>query len=336
VRLFLGWVDVASMKIVVFGAGSLGSLVGGVLAREHAVTLVGRAEHVGAIESTGLRVIAGFDAPADDPLGEAFPVTVHPDATTDGRNLSADLALVTVKAFDTKEAAADLATGSFDTVCSLQNGMGNEAVLGDALDAPVLAGTTTYGAIQRDPGVVECTGLGTVVLGPRDGGTSPEADRVGEAFRAADFDVTVADDMPRRLWEKLAVNAGINAVTALARIRNGSVLEGPANDLARDAARETARVARAHGADLTDREAVEAVESVAEATAANTSSMQQDVLDDRRTEVDAINGYVAGRAAALREGRATTDADAYEITTPVNRTLAALLRAWERGRGLGA
>jgi 2-dehydropantoate 2-reductase len=333
-RLFLTRVDTAGMDIVVFGAGSLGSLFGGLLARDHDVTLVGRKEHVEAIDASGLRVTSAFDTPPEDDLAEVFDFTVTPDATTDGRDLSADLVLVTVKAFDTGEAAADLATGSFDAVLSLQNGMGNEAILADHLDCPVLAGTTTYGAIQGKPGRVECTGLGEVVLGPRRGGTSSTADRVGAAFRTAGFDVAVVEDMPRRLWEKLAVNAGINAVTALARIPNGGVLDGPANELARDAARETARVARGHDVAVSDREAVDAVESVADATAANTSSMQQDVLDGGRTEVDAINGYVAEQAAALREGRATTEADAYEITTPVNRTMATLLRAWERGRDL--
>ncbi|MFQ3294362.1 MAG: 2-dehydropantoate 2-reductase [Halobacteriales archaeon] len=335
-RLFLTPVNSVGMDIVVFGAGSLGSLFGGLLAREHDVTLVGREDHVEAIDSSGLRVTAGFEEPPEADPGEIFDFIVHPPVTTDGRTLSADLAVVTVKAFDTESGADALATGSYDVVCSLQNGMGNEAILADALDSHVLAGTTTYGALQHEPGRVECTGLGEVVLGPYEGGTSPEAERVDTAFSTADVDVTVAEDMPRRLWKKLAVNAGINAVTALARIPNGEVLEGPAHELARDAARETARVARAAGVDLSDREAVTAVESVAKATAANTSSMHQDVNERKRTEVDAINGYVADRAAELREGRATTPADAYEITAPVNRTMASLLRAWESGLDLRA
>ena len=120
----------------------------------------------------------------------------------------------------------------------------------------------------------------------------------------------------------MAVNAGINAVTALARVENGAVLEDPANDVAREAARETAHTARAVGIDLSDDAAVEAVESVAEATAPNTSSMLQDVEGNRRTEVDAINGYVRERARN------------HGLDTPVNRTMADLLRAWEEGRDL--
>jgi 2-dehydropantoate 2-reductase len=298
------------MDVVVFGAGSLGSLIGGVLAREHAVTLVGRDPHVTAVQESGLVVDGALEA------------AVTPDATTDGRDLRADLAVVTVKAFDTREAARQLSTGSFDAALSLSNGLGNEAVLAERLDCAVLAGTATYGAVLREPGRVECTGVGEVTLGPPDGGESPTADRVGEAFDRAGIETTVAADVPHLLWEKLAVNAGINAVTALARVENGAVLSGDANDLARSAARETARVARAEGVEVTAREAVGAVESVAEATADNTSSMLQDVRDGRRTEVDAIHGYVVDRAGERG------------LEAPVNRTLAKLLRALEAGRDL--
>ncbi|UPV75695.1 ketopantoate reductase family protein [Halorussus limi] len=296
------------MDIVVFGAGSLGSLVGGLLAREHAVTLVGRDPHVAAVRESGLRV------------GGQFDFTVRPDATTDGTGLAADLAVVTVKAFDTAAAAEALATGRFDAAISLQNGMGSEETLAASLDCPVLAGTATYGAVRREPGAVDCTGRGEVVLGPREGGTSEAADRAGRAFSTAGVETTVADDMPRRLWEKLAVNAGINATTALARVENGALLDGPASEVAGDAARETARVARAEGVELGDDEAVEAVERVARATAANTSSMQQDVLAGRRTEIESINGHVCARAR--ERGK----------SVPVNRTLTNLLRARERDR----
>ncbi|WP_128476945.1 ketopantoate reductase family protein [Halorussus pelagicus] len=294
------------MDIVVFGAGSLGSLVGGLLAREHAVTLVGRDPHVAAVREDGLRVTGDHE------------FTVRPETTTDGTDLAADLAVVTVKAFDTESAAETLATGRIEAALSLQNGMGNEETLARLLDCPVLAGTATYGAVRGEPGAVECTGRGKVVLGPREGGTSETADRVGSAFSTAGIETSVADDMPYRLWEKLAVNAGINATTALARVENGALLDGPAREVAADAARETARVARADGVELGDDEAVRAVERVADATAANTSSMLADVLAGRRTEVEAINGYVYTRA---RER---------DLSVPVNRTVTNLLRAWKR------
>ena len=297
------------MEILVFGAGSLGSLLGGLLARSHEVTLVGRNPHMRAIEEDGLRLSGHVEA------------TVYPTARLEPPE-SADLAVVCVKSFDTGAAAEALAGCEIDACLSVQNGMGNEAVLADRLGAAILAGTCTYGAVRPAPGAVRCTGVGEVVLGAPSGGASEVADRVGSAFEAASVVTTVADDMPRRLWEKLAVNAGINATTALARIENGGVLGGDAGWVATAAARETADVARHEGVDLSGPTAERAIERVADATAENTSSMLQDVSDGRRTEIDAINGYVVERA------------DDHAVDAPVNRILAGLVRAWEADGGL--
>ena len=131
------------MDVLVFGAGSLGSLVGGLLSEAHDVTLVGRDPHVEAVRTDGLR-ITGVET-----------TTARPAATTDGTDASADLGVVTVKAYDTEAAARTLATGDPGVVCSLQNGMGNEAALASHLDGPVVAGTTTLGARLAGPGRVE-------------------------------------------------------------------------------------------------------------------------------------------------------------------------------------
>jgi 2-dehydropantoate 2-reductase len=294
-------------RVLVVGAGSLGSLVGGLLARRHDVVLVGCDPHVSAVETDGLHVEG------------AVETTVRPEATTTVPGGRFDLAVVTVKAYDTDAAATALADRSVGAVVSLQNGLGNEERLASTLTCPVLAGTCTYGARLVEPGRVACTGLGEVALGARGGGASATADEVGAAFTAAGVETTVAPDMPRRLWTKLAVNAGINAVTALARVPNGALVDGPAAGTAHTAARETARVARGAGVDLPDDRATERLATVAETTATNVSSMRADVEAGDRTEVDAIHGAVVDRA---------------DGSVPVNETLAALVRAWERERGL--
>lgn len=297
------------MEIVVFGAGSLGTLLGGLLATEHQVTLVGRDPHVSAVRDDGLYIDGEFDR------------RVHPDARTDGRDLTADLVVVAVKSFDTEQAAGTLSSGTFDAALSVQNGIGNEAVLEEYLDCPVLAGTATYGARLEAPGRVACTGTGTVTVGAAAGGASPLADDVAVAFDTADIDATAVADMPRRLWQKLAVNAGINPITALSRVQNGVLSGGSTNRLARRAATETARVARAEAIELADERAVDAIEKVIDGTASNRSSMYQDVLAGRRTEIDAINGAVVDRA------------DEHGVDVPVNETLATLVRSWERENG---
>jgi 2-dehydropantoate 2-reductase len=295
------------MEIVVFGAGSLGSLIGGLLARAgQEVILVGREPHISAIRESGLHVEAET----------AF--RVRPEARVNPPT-RADLAVVTVKAFDTA-AAADKLAGVPEVTLSLTNGMGNESALAGRLDGPVLAGTCTYGAVRPAMGVVRCTGMGEVVLGPRDGGSSDAADWVGELL-AEGMTTSVVTDMPRQLWKKLAVNAAINAPTALTRLSNGALLDGPGAEIARTAAREVALLAQAEGIDLSEKAVVEAVERVGEMTAANHSSMLQDIRGNHRTEIDAISGYIADRGQELG------------IETPVNTTLAALLRAWERDQG---
>ncbi len=305
------------MRVTVLGAGSLGSLLGGLLAREHDVTLVGREPHVGTVRERGLRLV---DARDDRGGRSDLDGIVHPVAVREPPG-GADLVLVTTKADDVDGAAADLAAvDPPDAVLPLSNGLGAPDRLASALPAPVsvLAGTCTYGARLREPGVVACTGVGEVALGPRDGGTNEAADRVGAALDAGEVAVVVASDLPRRLWTKLAVNAGINATTALARVENGAIVEGPGREVAADAARETARVARSRGVDLSDERAVERTLAVARTTAGNRSSTLQDVAAGRRTEIEAINGAVVERAG--------------EVRVPVNRTLLALVRTWERGR----
>ncbi|TKX78915.1 ketopantoate reductase family protein [Halorubrum sp. SD626R] len=297
------------MNVLVYGAGALGSLIGGLLARVHDVILVGRDPHMRRIREDGLRIDGAVEA------------RVRPRALTDGTHRSADLALVTTKAYDTDAAARALATGEYDAVCSLQNGLTEERLVA-ALDPTVLAGTASYGARLAEPGRVTCTGIGEVVVGSLAGGPDPLAERVGAAFDEAGIETTVAPDMPRRRYEKLAVNAGINGPSALARLANGATLDGPGGEVAREAAREVARVARADGVDLGEDEAVAAVERVANDTAANRSSMHEDVAAGRRTEVDAIYGAVADRA------------DRFGASAPTCRTIASLIRAWEIGEGV--
>jgi len=299
------------VRILIVGAGSLGSLLGGLLARTHDVTLVGRDPHVSAVQADGLRV-TGVET-----------LTPRPDATTDIGAASADLALVTVKAYDTASVVDDLATCDVETVCSLQNGMGNEETLAAGLDTPVLAGTTTYGARLAGPGHVEWLGRGRVTVGPwRPADAADRSERVAAAFRAAGLDATATTDVRHRLWQKLAINAAINPVTALARVENGALTQpGDLADVATAAGTETARVARADGVDLSATTVREGIADVVDETARNRSSMHQDVAAGRRTEIEAINGYVVERASAVGE------------SVPVNRTLAALIRGWEAGAG---
>ena len=295
------------MEIVVFGAGSLGSLIGGLLAERHEVTLVGRPAHMEAVADTGLTVSG------------AVETEVTPQATTDGQRLSGELGLVTVKAGDTAAAATVLSTGSFDALCSLQNGL-TEETLAAGVSVPVVAGSATYGARLRGPGHVECTGVGTVTLGPYtdDPVAAEQAEAVAAALQTAGIETELVEDMARRRWLKLAINAAINPVTALAGVETGAVIQDPLWPVAAAAARETAAVARAAGIELADQTVIEQLREVAEATAANRSSMLQDIDGGRTTEIEAITGEVVERA------------DEYGTEVPTNRLLLRLVSGLEK------
>lgn len=294
------------MRVLVFGAGSIGSLIGGMLADDHDVTVVGRDPHISAVTESGLRLTGCVEQ------------LMWPAAQTDISGYEGDIGLVAVKSYDTPEAAQVLRSCELDCVVSLQNGMGNESVLASCLDAGVVGGTVTYGAVLREPGVVECTGLGTITLGAYTGDMS-SVELVRDVFSSGGLDCSVTDDIGAVLWEKLAVNAGINPVTALSRVPNGDVLDSSLFDVARDAARETARVARNHDVALTDAAAERALRDVLEQTAANESSMYRDIQNHRRTEIDAINGYVVENATN---------------PVPTNTVLTALVTGWESANKL--
>jgi 2-dehydropantoate 2-reductase len=279
------------MKVLIFGAGALGSLLGAFLTGKHAVMLVGRQDHVDAIQREGLRVEG------------VRTMQVQPAAATSAPEDDApDLVLVTVKAYDTGAAIESLQSvvGTRTTVVTAQNGLGNLEALRDAFPGrPVLAAVTTYGAMLAGPGRVLYTGRGDVLVG----GTTRELDaagRVARAFRDAGLQALGLPDIRGPLWQKAIVNAAINPLSALQRKPNGALLDD-ADVLARmrSIAEEGAAVARALKVALPERDTFAVVQRVARATAANRSSMLQDVEKGRRTEIEQINGAIVREGSRL-------------------------------------
>jgi 2-dehydropantoate 2-reductase len=126
-------------------------------------------------------------------------------------------------------------------------------------------------------------------------------------------------DLQSVLWGKLAVNAGVNAVAALAQVRNGGILESRhLRELMRSAVRETVEVAAAKGVEMPEGDMESYAEGVCQRTADNVNSMLQDVRRQRRTEVDAINGVVVSEGAAAG------------VPTPTNAVLTTLIRGIEQ------
>jgi 2-dehydropantoate 2-reductase len=287
------------MRINLIGTGAMASLFGARLASIADVTLLGTwAEGLAAIQERGIVV--------EGPLGAA---TFQVQAARLGTLAKpAELILVFVKAWQTASVVpylpALLAPGG--VIVTLQNGIGNLEQLGPR----AYLGMTTNGSTLVGPGRVRPGGTGpTHLAGP---------EWVVEVFRRAGFEThpVEASNMKGLLWGKLTVNCGINALTAILRVSNGELLKRDDAALLMDrAAVECAMVAWSQGIVLPFAEPMSEVRKVAERTAANQSSMLQDVLRGAPTEVDYING------AVVKEGHRLG------IHTAVNEVLWRLVRA---------
>jgi 2-dehydropantoate 2-reductase len=301
------------MRVVVQGAGSVGSLVGGLLAwTGEDVTLLGRpGEHLTRVADEGL-VVEHTDG---------SETTTHPGTATESAVVAdADLVVVCVKSYDTVDAARDLSghLGGAD-VLTLQNGLGNAESLAEHVPpGAVLAGTTSNGAVLEEPGVVRHAGEGETTLGRYFADNDTAAERVAAMLSDASLEATVTDDPERAVWTKVLVNAGINAATALARVPNGALVEHEAGErLLERTVEEGLEVARAEGVDVPSH-VVERTRDVARWTASNHSSMRQDVERGSRTEVETLHGALVERAGE------------HDVDVPVLRTLADLVRLAER------
>jgi len=310
-------------KIAVMGAGAVGSYFGGMLARTGArVTLIGRRAHVEAIARDGLLI---------DSIHFQERIAVAASTQADAAR-DAELVLFCVKTTDTDAAARALApylpAGAI--VVSLQNGVDNVERIRAASGIEAVPAVVYVATAMPTPGRVKHAARGDLVIGwpqrgPAGAGRSnDDLARVAQCFAGAGVPCRISENIEGELWTKLVWNCAGNALTALARSTYGQVAR---NELARDllaaAASEAIAVARAAGVDLPPLDLAAAGVKMAKDLGDATSSTAQDIARGKRTEIDALNGYVARRGAELG------------VPTPVNHTLFALVKLLEENLGGG-
>ena len=294
---------IASMRIIILGAGAIGSVYGAKLSALHDVTLVGRPDHVQAIERDGLR-LEGVEAR-----------TVHVRAAASIDRIDADtLILLTTKVSGSAAALAPMAPLVRDdtTILCLQNGLGSEGIARDAVNGRgvVLRGITQFGAIFRAPGVIDYMVAGYTLVEPH-----ARSARIAELLTASGLDGRVSRDIAAAIWRKLIFNCVINPITAILRREVGAIADPRLDPLKQLVIDECLAVAAADGV----RFETDFLKTITEVFGAsrNIASMQQDLIRGRPTEIDYMNGAVAER------GRQRG------IPCPVNAALAQIIRAME-------
>jgi 2-dehydropantoate 2-reductase len=297
------------------GAGALGCSIGGVLARGGSeVIFVDRYQaHVDAINASGLKM--RFDD------GEE---TVRIKAFTGCEGLSpVDLVIVLVKSAATRAAieSARPLMGGDTLVMSIQNGLGHEEILAEAVGRErVLAAKTYVGGVFLEPGRVASGYKGKqTYIGELDGRLTPRLQAVVDEFNRAGLPAAVSANIYGTMWDKLLVNVATGAVCAITRLPYGWLYKVPEiGETALAAVAEGIAVARANDIRLVSEDPAYFWQLAAEGLPPEfKTSMLQSLEKGEISEVDFINGSV------VRWGERSS------VATPVNQTLVALVKGIE-------
>jgi 2-dehydropantoate 2-reductase len=307
------------MKVVVFGAGGVGSFYGALLARAgQDVHFVARGAQLQALQSSGLRIksatLGTFDVHPVKAAGRAGDIG------------PADLVLLCVKAHQVEAVLEDVASIVHDRtiVVALQNGVESDELLAGRLGrARVLTGILYVGATLEEPGVVSHLAGGRIVIGARPGADASLLPEVHHTLSAMGLPIQIAGDIERERWYKLVWNAAFNPLTTLTSWSVHDLLaDRSTRALAIGIMREVVDVAQGLGIDLRESD-VDHIVDYTKRTPSILTSMEVDRRMGRPLETEALIGVV------VRKGRQLG------VATPVSSVIYALLDAIGRPRRIG-
>lgn len=295
------------MRFLVFGAGAIGSVFGGLLAKSgHLVTLIGRKAHMEAIAHSGLVIdgIWGRHVIRDNitPATELTPeLLFHSPAF--------DLCLLTVKSYDTADAMRMICNVFPEPpkVLSLQNGLGNIETISRFIGpSKTIGGRVIFGVEYQIPGLVtvtvaaDSTKIGSVSnCIPRH-----EIEHLASVLTQAGIPTEATDDINRYIWSKILYNCSLNPLATLLNVHYGKLLSNSAaRAIMQEIITEIFTVAR-HLSIKLDWDSPEQYAEVLfgeliPKTFQHHPSMLQDVQHGKRTEIDALNGAIAEYAKRL-------------------------------------
>jgi 2-dehydropantoate 2-reductase len=297
------FVIVARMTIVILGAGAIGTLYGAWLSSANDVTLIARRDHAERIAKDGVRITG---------LEEA---TYRLQAATAIRSIERDtVVFLTTKVTGSAAAVApivDLLRPDTTIVC-LQNGLDSEGVVSRLVGdrCLVIRGITHFGAIFAAPGVVALKASGYTLLAP-----SPRSAPIAETLTKSRLDGRVSTAMKSEIWRKLIFNCVVNPLTAMTRMEVGWISDERLDPVKRLIIEECLEVARREGVTFD----VDFVRLVNETfrPSRNFSSMHQDLVKGKVTEIDHLNGAVVDLGRTLG------------VSCPANQALVTMIKALE-------
>ena len=307
------------MKIVIVGSGAIGRLFGAFLAKGgHEVILVDVDQKVvDDINRSGIGLME---------LGEANPDTVNTlavQAVSDPSTIAdCDLVLLAVKSHATLSATKSVLhlISEASPILTLQTGLGNVEILEKLVPAyHIIVAFTFMSATALGNSRVRHGGVGKTYLGELDGQFSPRLVKVCKVFNECGLMSQMVHRIIGRLWCKVIVYSAINPVSSILKIPNGSLLSKMESvTLMKKLLDEGKKVADASAVDLVYPDLYELLFDACKQSSNNLSSMLQDLLNERPTEIDAQNGAICRFA------------EEKNISTPTQHTMVQLIKLLER------
>ena len=305
------------MKITIIGAGAMGSVYAGLLAdagnEVHVVDLW--QEHIDAINNTGLRV-AGAS-------GDRVVTNLH--AHTSPLDIGVcDLVIIATKASGVS-AAADSAKPLIDPhtiLLTIQNGLGaGERIKAAIHNENILLGVAGgFGASMKGPGYAHHNGMELIRVGEMEGGITKRVSKVAEIWKDAGFNVKAFEDINQLIWEKFICNVTFSAPCTVFDKNIGELMRDPHGwPVAKQCALEAFDTAIAKGINLSFDDPFAYITRFGENMPEARPSMYLDHMEQRRSEIDAINGMVP--VVAKEAG----------LEAPYNEVISAVVRSRELG-----
>jgi 2-dehydropantoate 2-reductase len=312
------------INVLIYGAGAIGSFLGYLLSEISGcedrvienIALLGRRSHIESIKENGLKI--GFF--------ESFKVYKFRHcfsslADLNESDFSPNLIVITAKTYSLPQIGRELKeSGILDgkskdaKLILLMNGMGNRELL-EIESGRVFEGITSIGVVLSQDGHIELKGKGKTIF---EGGIGIDIQEfMNSRFAEKNFEIEFTKDFKNHQWTKLFSNAVINPITAITRKKNGVIRSKQLDKIVEKVIEECTFVAGMEGYHFDKTEVMQFVYLVASKTSSNTSSMLQDIMNGRITEIESINGYIIRLAKK------------HALKVPVNETLYALLKAIE-------
>ena len=267
------------MKIIVLAAGGIGSLVGALLSEKNDVLLVGRKAHVDEINKNGLEV--------NGCINKNFRVK----AATEIQKIEDEtLIILSTKAVDNENSIKKIKNKikKNNVILCLQNGLGSEDIVKGIVDCTVIRGITTAGTTFLQPGKIMCSNIGNIFIEK-----SNVSEKISEVFNKSGLPTEIDKNIKERIWKKLIANCVMNPLTAIFKAENGKLLK--CKDLIKLIIDELVIVAEKENIKFNNEKIFTMVMGIIQESAENKSSMLQDILKGKKTEIDFLNGKIGKR-----------------------------------------